>query len=216
MYRSLFLLTLTFCFKGSIGELCTTTCDGDICTFNAKVELTAGQLGYYVFDECPGMTSPTIGMEIGKTYKFVQEQAENYYHPLGFAYFADGAHDDVDELEPVVQPPGTSNGCAETASCPAPMYFLNDQYLGSFSNDPTVTAVTTGEEDFGLDAYEPLFFYPLGQWVELGKFTVSLRFTDEDYTEDIFYFCHVSGPCALLVANSCLNRLTPLPFSIRP
>jgi hypothetical protein len=26
----------------------------------------------------------------------------NYYHPLGLAYYPDGAHDDVDELEPGV------------------------------------------------------------------------------------------------------------------
>lgn len=28
--------------------------------------------GYFVFDECPDVVTPTLGMEVGVTYKFVQ------------------------------------------------------------------------------------------------------------------------------------------------
>jgi hypothetical protein len=42
------------------------------------------------------------GMEKGVTYNFIQEDFTNYYHALGFAYYADGALDDQPELEPGV------------------------------------------------------------------------------------------------------------------
>ncbi|CAM9857863.1 unnamed protein product, partial [Ectocarpus sp. 12 AP-2014] len=35
----------------------------------------------------------------GETYEFSQLEASNWYHPLGFAYYPDGAHEGVDELE---------------------------------------------------------------------------------------------------------------------
>lgn len=38
----------------------------------------------------------------GETYEFDQLDSSNWYHPLGFAYYPDGAHDDVDELEAAV------------------------------------------------------------------------------------------------------------------
>jgi hypothetical protein len=47
----------------------------------------------------------------------------NWYHPLGFAYFPDGAHDDKEELEPTVDPtPGDDSDCAASESCQSPMY----------------------------------------------------------------------------------------------
>ena len=46
------------------------------------------------------MINPTIGVEIGQSYTFVQADISNWMHPMGFAYFPDGAHDDKDELEP--------------------------------------------------------------------------------------------------------------------
>jgi len=153
-------------------------------------------LGYFVFDECPDLVSPTLAMEVGVRYVFKQNQVFNYFHPLGFAYYADGAHDDKDELEPGIAPPGTSGACVETLSCPAPMYFVNGTYLGTYSNEESILNVTTGEENFGLDDYEPRFFWPFAEWLEQGdddnRFSVSLTFTEEDFAQDIFYFCHVS------------------------
>jgi hypothetical protein len=134
----------------------------------------------------------------------LQEDRSNYYHPLGFAYFPDGAHDDQDELEPGIVPPGSSSGCGADMTCPAPMYYQNGVSLGKYNNLPTTneTAIdtvvqttkvlTTGEEDFGLDFYEPKFFHPLGDWLGYGKFEILLRFDVDDYDKDLFYFCHVS------------------------
>ena len=152
--------------------------------------LTDSLSGYFQFDGCDGV-NPTLGMEIGVTHTFLQSHDHNYYHPLGFAYFPDGDHEGLAELEPSIPPPESGSACDTNMTCPAPMYFLNEKYLGLFSNDPDVMEPTTNQMDFGLDAYEPVFFYPYGQWVGLGNFSVNLRF-DQYYNKDIFYFCHVS------------------------
>ena len=74
-------------------------------------------------------------MEVGKTHRFIQQDQTNWMHPLGFAYFPDGAHDDVDELEPGIAPPGSvDQSCLEDNSCPAPMYFVGGEYVVSKSN----------------------------------------------------------------------------------
>jgi hypothetical protein len=168
--------------------------EGPICTsannvFTAKVNLHAGELGYYQFEECGDTVNPTLGMEIGETYSFVQTDPTNYYHPMGFAYFADGAHDDVDELEPGITQT-TGNSCAANMTCSAPMYFIGEDYQGTYSNLPD-PGVTTGDDNFGLDDYEPLFFHPFPDWLGYGDFNIKLRFDDADYDQDIFYFCHV-------------------------
>lgn len=124
------------------------------------------------------MVNPTIGMEMGETYIFLQEDRSNFMHPLGFAYFPDGAHADLDELEPGITQ--TDSSCAETLSCPAPRYFQNGKFLGQ---DLT--------ENFGLDDYEPVFFRSPDWYAD--SWSVELTFTDESYDKDIFYFCHVSG-----------------------
>lgn len=51
---------------------CVATCADDICTYNAKVNLFAGELGYFTFEECGDVVNPTLGIELGKTYRFVQ------------------------------------------------------------------------------------------------------------------------------------------------
>jgi len=134
---------------------------------------------------------PTLGIEKGKTYHFKQYDITNFYHPLGFAYYPDGAHDDVDELEPGITPPGSASACAADNTCPAPMYMLNGEYLGKYSNNEDVAPITTGEDDFGLDVYEPDFFIPIETWTENGLYSVMLKFDVDDFTDDIFYFCHI-------------------------
>jgi hypothetical protein len=145
-------------------------------------------------------------MEIGQTYTFVQKDPTNYYHPMGFAYFPDGAHAGVDELEPsITQTEG--NTCGETLTCPAPMYLLNGVPLGTYSNDESVGPLSIGEDNFGLDDYEPMFFHPIADWVGAGEFSIKLNFNDGDYDKDIFYFCHVST----VVRSFCgLHGLTVL------
>lgn len=168
-------------------ELCEDE-DGD-CLVKVRINLLAGQWGYFEIEGCEGV-NPTIHMEVGRTYLFDQSDVSNWYHLIGFSYFADGAHVGVDELEPGIAP-GDSN-CAENMSCPAPMYWMNGIYMGQYSNtDHLVPVNENGSDDFGLDAVEPLFFFPLEEWGSYGPFVTSLTFDDENFDQDIFYFCHV-------------------------
>jgi len=156
-----------------------------------SVDLSAGVLGYFQVKGCEDLgVNPTLAMEIGVSHTFIQSDYTNWYHALGFAYGADGALLDNPELEPCIAPLGSNSACAETCSCPAPMYFINGKYKGEFSNDDSIMPLTEDNENFGLDDYEPLFFYPFGQWLEQGLFSVNVKFT-EDYDADIFYFCHI-------------------------
>lgn len=34
-----------------------------------------------MFEECGDTVNPTIGLEIGQTYTFLQTDRSNYYHP---------------------------------------------------------------------------------------------------------------------------------------
>jgi hypothetical protein len=165
------------------------------------------------------MVNPTIGMEIGETYTFAQVDRSNYMHPMGFTYMAHamggdhggstmgGDHGGSTELEPSVVATAmdmdmdmgmgmatqrAAGACVAGATCPAPMYFSGDEYLGVYSNIPEVKNATFGQEDFGLDAYKPLFSLSLVEWASMDPFSIKLRFDDEDHTGDIFYFCHVS------------------------
>jgi hypothetical protein len=65
------------------------------------------------------MINPTIGIEIGATYVFDQSDRTNYYHPMGFAYYPDGDHADKAELEPGIQPYGSSSDCASETDMPS-------------------------------------------------------------------------------------------------
>merc|ERR1711935_2132 len=157
------------------------------CEVIMKVNHLAGERGYYEVDGCQGV-NPTLHLSKNRVYKFDQSDKSNWYHLIGFAYETDGAHASVDELEP-----GISRGasdCEATNSCPAPMYFKQGSYAGTYSNIPELVAATSGEDDFGLDTVEPEFFFPLGDWQGQGPYTTYLNF-DSPYDKDIFYFCHV-------------------------
>eukprot|EP00980_Cylindrotheca_fusiformis_P031576 scaffold26580_cov157-Cylindrotheca_fusiformis.AAC.1 len=170
------------------GVDCVAPCEGDVCTYHVHVNLHAGELGYFEFKECGDKISPTIGVEVGKTYHFVQADRTNYYHPMGFAYYPDGDHAGKEELEPDNVPPGSSSTCDTTETCPAPKYYQDGVYLGDWmSDDSNVTS--TG--DFGLDHYEPKFYYPMGEWLDFGTFESHLTFDVTDFAQDFFYFCHI-------------------------
>jgi hypothetical protein len=104
--------------------ICQAACETDeasgeeVCHFTAKLDLYASELGYYQFEECGDAVNPTLGIEVGKTYRFIQKDPSNHYHPLGFAYYPDGAHDGKDELESGIPPPGSSSTCDVNLSCP--------------------------------------------------------------------------------------------------
>ena len=168
----------------------TPPCNPENKTFTVKVNLYASELGHYQFEECGDTINPTLGLEIGETYTFIQKDVSNFYHPLGFAYYPDGAHVDKEELEPGITM-SQGNECAANMTCPAPMYLLNGEPLGTYSNDATVLPLSADEDNFGLDDYEPRFFLPIGDWVAEGEFSIKLNFNDATYDKDIFYFCHV-------------------------
>jgi len=196
----------------SLASLSTSIAQEEICksltnTYTVKVDLFAGELGYYTFDECPGLINPTIGMVVGETYTFDQSDRSNYYHPLGFAYFPDGAHDGKDELEPSIKPVGSTSTCDTTNVCPAPQYFVDGAYVGFFDNAVNGTTVI-GDTNFGLDDYEPEFFYPLAEWATK-VYSVKLKFDVDTLSTDFFYFCHIhqfmSGRVKLLDTTAANN-----------
>jgi len=204
----------------SSDEICTATCTVDTdgnktCTFSTVIHIMAGELGYIGYKECGDIPNPTIGMEIGATYYFDQSDVSNHMHPLGFAYYPDGAHDDQPELEPGIKPENSASACEDSMSCPAPMYMLGDEYLGAYSNNDMIVPMTMGEDDFGLDVYEPLFFYPLLDWKDKGEWKVALKLDVEDDPQDMFYFCHIhqfmSGRIKVINSDGSLKQEENIP-----
>jgi len=176
----------------------------EVCTFTTKIQIHAGELGYYSFEECGDEHNPTLEMKIGTTYVFDQSGKTNHMHPLGFAYYPGGAHNGLNELEPGLKPMNSKSSCDEDMSCPAPMYMVDGEYVGKYSNNAMYTPVTAGEDDFGLDVIEPQFFHPLPQWLEK-SWSVTVKFDITDVDQDIFYFCHIhqymSGRIKLIGAD---------------
>jgi hypothetical protein len=84
-----------------ITDYCGASCGDDgLCTFTALVDLFASEFGFFHFEECPDAGNmPTITMEIGRTYRFIQTDISNYFHPLGFAFEPDGALANADEVD---------------------------------------------------------------------------------------------------------------------
>ena len=76
-------------------------------------------------------------------------ERSNYYHPLGLAYYPDGAHDGATELEPGIIPPRSTSTCGDDINCPAPMYFIDVVYQGSHSNNTAYVPITSGNDVIG-------------------------------------------------------------------
>jgi len=195
-----------FCFGDGSGSdsanacpgACTGTGGDRVCTFTAKLDIFASDTGYYVFNECGTTVQPVLAMEAGVKYIFDQADDSNWLHPLGFAYFPDGAHMKVDELEAGISQ--TGNSCVNDNTCDAPMYYQGNTFLGN--SDPDTKAQESiiypnpnNSGNFGLDTYEPRFKMGRGDWTgQSEKFKVTLTITDDAQTDDIFYFCHIHGP----------------------
>ena len=160
----------------------------ETCKYTATIDPFAGPTGYFKFAECGDVANSVIAMKQGETYIFDQADGSNWYHPLGMAYFPDGAHTGVDELEPGIAQTGGSTTCAAGNTCQAPMYYKNGEFAGTTYDNMAATPV--GGDDFGLDVYEPDFFYPKDQWGENSYF-IALTITDTTYAKDLFYFCHI-------------------------
>lgn len=89
-----------------------------------------------------------------------------------------------------IVPPGSVSTCADSNSCPAPMYIKDGNYLGEYSNNEDIAPVASSD-NFGLDDYEPEFFLDPVTWASAGTYEVALKFDVNDFTDDIFYFCHI-------------------------
>lgn len=134
----------------------------------------AYEWGAYEIEGCNGV-NPELHLEAGRTYTFVQQDASNWYHPVGFSYIAGGAHAECKD----------ENG--EVGECPE---------LGG--EDPSTTiqyyvddvAITNDESGFGLDAYEPLFFNNQEYW-GAQSFKVDLTMPSDVNYSTIYYFCHI-------------------------
>jgi Domain of unknown function (DUF305) len=164
--------------------------------------------GYFTFEECGDEINPIIGIEIGETYLFDQGDRTNHYHPLEFGYFPDGSHTNLDVLSPGTPPYGTSSNCAADYTCPAPMYLINDAFVGNYSNIPEILKSSSGEFNNGLEDYRPLFSRPIVEW-SASNFSLYLNFDNEKFNSDIFYYSgniqYMSGRVKLLKNGIPIN-----------
>jgi len=85
------------------------------------------------------------------------------------------------------------------------MYLKDGDYLGEYSNNAAVAPITP-IDNFGLDDYEPEFFFDPLTW-NTAKYSVALKYDDDDFTDDIFYFCHVSCFITATVTHMWQRRL---------
>jgi len=90
-----------------------------------------------------------------------------------------------------IKPSGSNSDCEDDLTCPAPMYIKNGVYVGEYSNNVDVAEPSTDNDNFGLDDYEPEFFLDAVAWNQ-EDYSIALKFDVDDFTQDIFYFCHVS------------------------
>ena len=158
------------------GKACTPSST----TLKMKWNAYASEWGAYTIDGCDGV-NPKLTLAAGTTYTFDQSDASNWYHPVGFAYIAGGAHTECKQDQA-----GNLDECPELGGeTPATtiQYYVDG------------VARTDDESGFGLDAYEPLFFYPQGEWVYIDEeagttHTYSVELTVPDVT-DFYYFCHI-------------------------
>ena len=168
----------------------------------------------YEVEGCEGV-APTLEIKRGVEYTLTQKDPTNWFHPLGLAYYPDGAHDDVPELE---EP--TPAECDEDQfKCnpgegvkQAPLYCIGGECETYEDwNNGTVS---------GLDVYEPAFQIPEDQWEEAvadapASYSVKIAIPEDSKTKEFYYFCHIhSGMSGLMVvtdpAEDANELVTPL------
>ena len=105
-------------------------------TISMKWNAYASEWGAYEIAGCTGV-NPKLMLAAGATYTFEQSDAGNWYHPVGFAYIAGGAHTECKDDS------GAMGECPE---------------LGGEDGTTTIqyyvdgVARTDDESGFGLDA----------------------------------------------------------------
>jgi hypothetical protein len=165
--------------------------------FSVNFEEAPALTGAYQVEGCEG-TSPVLEIMRGVEYEFVQHEMTNWMHPIGMAYYPDGAlgYDQYAEVPELENP--TPEDCAlpefacEPGAAQAPLYGADGVFesLDDWNN---------GDE--GLDFYEPYFQRPLDQWMEK-KFSVKITIPEDSKTKEFFYFCHIhKGMSGLIVVS---------------
>lgn len=176
----------------------SSTCIATATTLCATVDPFVGENGYYRF---AGLDSPLpeLSVRIGQTYTFDQTDISNWWHPLGFAFYPDGANGETwgaperQEVERADQLQYLINGIP--ASCPAHVQQPNSG-------------------DTGLDCYEPAFMDLRSEW-RLQRFAVNLTVTPELAAASrggaIYYFCHLHAKMSgrIRILNSDGSRYVP-------
>jgi hypothetical protein len=151
---------------------------GEACTPGPQVELKwnahASEWGAYTITGCDGV-NPKLSIAAGTTYTFDQSHASNWYHPIGFAYIAGGAHTECADSEGAIGECPELGGETPTTTI---QYYVDD------------VPVTDDESGFGLDAYEPLFFNSQDHWGG-SDFEVTLNIPVSAQFTKIYYFCHI-------------------------
>merc|ERR1719159_463413 len=174
-------------------------CASSATHFCMKVNVHAGEVGYYEIAGKSGV-SPDLTVQIGKTYVFDQKDASNWYHPVGFAYYPDGAH-------------GENWGADERAEVEAA-----GQLLYKINGAPT-TCPDAG--DTGLDCYEPEFFHPRGDWKGkhyTAELTITQAMADASHGGVIYYFCHIHSKMSgkIIIQNADGSAVTKADGSALP
>jgi uncharacterized protein (DUF305 family) len=147
-------------------------------TLYLKWNMFSSEWGGYEVDGCAGV-NPKLQLTAGTTYTFDQSNASNWYHPVGFAYIAGGAHSEC------VATDGAKGECPELGGETGKstlQYFVDGK------------AVTNDESGFGLDAYEPLFFNSQDWWSTrntANAYKVTLTIPADASFTTFYYFCHI-------------------------
>jgi len=194
----------------------------NLCQPNSKNEFifhvnfhSPGRMGEFKVKGCNG-SSPVLAITRGVTYTLVQHDITNWMHPLGLAYYPDGAHGFQQFVEvPELEYP-TPQVCNELQfSCnpgeevkQAPLYGINEVY-------ETFEDWNNGVSG-GLDVYEPAFKIPQDQWKEQ-NYTVMITIPIESKTKEFFYFCHIhSGMSGKIIVTDPVDNANVLVQNFDP
>jgi len=164
-------------------------------TFCMTIDPYASETGYYNVQGQTG-SSPDLTVMIGHVHTFDQTDDTNWYHPVGLAFYPDGAH-------------GADWGGEERAEVEGP--YLNYKIDGAATTCPEAG-------DTGLDCYEPEFFYPRAVWSEK-IYTAELNVTQELAEAScggvIYYFCHIHSKMSgrIIIKNADGSDLNTAGFS---
>ena len=176
--------------RGTFAAACTGTAT-NICV---SVDLHAGETGYYNLDRGSSATttgsSPDITVNIGDVITFDQTHATNWYHPIGFAYYPDGAH-------------GADWGGAERAE-------IERSGELQYKIDG-VNPSCTDAGDTGLDCYEPEFFFPRKEWsakLYKAELTITQAVCDDSQGGVVYYFCHIHSKMSGKIKINGCNGVT--------